>query len=320
MSVGEGVYSPKIRSKSIVRRQLSQYLEGEMTLMILDSRGQLVNPDPGTLLVTVVSETDFTDEFPDGLPLVTNSANWITDGTGLFRFVLTPDKTSTPGLLKAQWNYSYNGVQCLFVDFYEILEFMPNYVALNDHERGVVERITWMFGDLFDTTSSDGPSLVEEFQTHYGYERIAQLMQIAVNKINTTKQPLTEFSVGQVIPTPNFPIAWSGLLQQATYLEVLRHFIRTYSEQPNIAGSSGVAYVDRRDYFSRWQSVLAEEKQGYDQMLVMFKRSYMGLGSGSFILSGGIFGGSGGIYKSGMWAAQARSQRFYPSSMIVGRI
>ena len=135
MSIGEGVYSPKIRSKSIVRRQLSQYLEGEMSLMILDSRGQLVNPDPGTLLVTVVSETDFTDEFPDGLPLVTSSANWTTDGTGLFRFVLPPNNTSVPGLLKAQWNYSYNGVQCLFVDFYEILEFMPNYVALNYHER-----------------------------------------------------------------------------------------------------------------------------------------------------------------------------------------
>jgi hypothetical protein len=286
--------------------------------MIMDSRGVLVDPDDGTLLVTVTSETDFTDEFPLGVPLVTSSSAWIRDGMGLYRFVLTADKTSVPGLLKAEWAFAVNGIQGMFLDFYEILEYMPNYVSLNDHERGVVERITWMFGDMFDTTSSDGPSLVEEFQTHYGYERIAQLMQIAVNKINTTKQPLTNFSVGSITPTPNFPIEWSGLLQQSTYLEVLRHFVRTYTEQPNIAGSGGVAYVDRRDYASRWRDVLNEEKQGYDLMLVMFKRSLMGLGSGSLLVSGGIYGGSGGIFKSGVWGAQIRSMHYYSAAYAVG--
>src|SRR5699024_12009868 len=56
------------------------------------------------------------------------------------------------------------------------------------------------------------------------YERIAQLMVYALSKVNTIKQPLTNFVIGPSPKKKRFPEKWFGLLQLATYVEVLKHF------------------------------------------------------------------------------------------------
>ena len=171
-------------------------------------------------------------------------------------------------------------------------------------------------GDLFDSTTG-GPHLVEEFQTHYGYERLAQLLIISVNRINTMSQPLTSFVVGAQ-SGPQFPERYSGIMVVALYIETIKHFVRSYVEQPTIQGGTGVAFTDRRDYMQRWQAVLQDEMDDFKSAVRMFKRKQMNLGSGSFIVSGGIYGGSGGgRFISGQWAAQTRGARFMPTSFVL---
>lgn len=308
---GEDVFSPKLTYQAINRRQLSQSLEGELTLAILNSRGEPIDPDEGSLKVTVsfTNPSDNTEE-----SLVEGSDNWIRDGKGLYRFVLYPDKTQNRGLIDAEWDYSLDGHSASFTDHYQIIEYMPTYVSLTLEQRAIVERIAWRFADLFDNSTGGQPAFFEEFQTSYSYERIAQMMEIATYKINTTKQPLTNFKVGSLGSGRSFPKAWLGLLEMGSYLEVLRHFIRSYVEQPSLVGGS-VTAVDRRDYMQRWQSVLQEESVHYDQQLILFKRKNMNLGRGALTVAGGVFGGGSSVFRPGGYAAGLRGSRFYTSAI-----
>lgn len=301
------IFSPKVYESSVPRRQLSRYRPAEMTMAVVDETGQNVDADSIALEVAVSR--------PDEPGIVehvnADSDEIIKDGTGLYRFVLGADKTQDPAILQANWNYTYQGRSIMFPSHYQILEFMPVYSSFSAEEKSVIERVSWRFADLFDNTVGGDPSFFEEFQTHWGYERIAQLAILALGKINTTRQPLTNYVLGS--PGKPLGIEWHGLLEFATYVEVLKHFIRTYVEQPTIQGST-VTAVDRRDYMQRWQNVLQMEQEDLKAQMAMFKRKHMNLGRGSALVSGGIFGSSN-YFRPGGYAAALRGGRFYPSSL-----
>lgn len=319
MMFGSEIASPKLVHSTTPRRQLSLYLPAEMTVGIVGATGQPVSPDPGSLALTVnIIAPNQSD--PDTVmeSLVVDPASIINDGVGLYRYMLPTQYTQQRGLLQAVWTYTYEGSQARFEEFFQVLDHMPLYAALSPAERGIVERVNWRFGDLFDNTASDGPSFFEEFQTHWGYERITQLMVIALNKINAMGQPLTSYRVGIQPGNTGKRLGdkWHFLLEFATYIETLRHFIRTYVEQPTIDGST-VTSVNRRDYMQRWRDVLQDEKGDLDAMVAQFKRAHRGLGRGALVVDGGIYGSSNNYGYSG--ALSARAARFYPlTSAVVG--
>jgi len=316
---GSEIVSPKMMHSSTPRRQLSLYQPAEVTLGVVTSAGEPVDPDPGTLALTVNVLTPNPDGGePISEALLADDFDIVQDGPGLYRYPLPAEYTQQKALLHAVWEYDYQGSPARFEEHFQVLEHMPTYTSLSQAERAIVEQVTWRFADLFDNTASDGPSFFEEFQSHWGYERIAQLMIMALGRINSGGgQPLTSYRVG-VQPGNHgkrLGAEWYPVLEFATYIEVLRHFIRTYVEQPTIEGST-VTAVNRRDYLNRWQSVLAEEKQDLEDMISGFKRAHRGLGKSSLVVDGGIYGTSNFTGAAGL---AARAARFYPlSSPVIG--
>lgn len=318
---GLGVFSPKAFSFSIARKQLSQGSGGSLGLRILGPNGQLV--DATDVSVELYRDTDFdeTNNYEDEHPYGDSIRTWSTaevahEETGVYSVDLTPTLTAERGNYAAVWTYTVDGSPLTFTDHLQVIEPMPTYDNLREEEKAVVEQVSWMLADLFDSTNG-GPHLQEPFQTHFGYERIAQLLHLGATRINVTSIPVTNYGVGE--GSSKFPEILQPFLVLGTYLEVVRHLVRSYVEQPNFVGMN-VTYTDRRDYLQRWQSVLADEKRDFDKALVQAKRKLLGLGRGALLVSGGIYGGGARGWFKGMYAAQTRSMRFYPyASTIIRR-
>jgi hypothetical protein len=184
------------------------------------------------------------------------------------------------------WTYALAGVVQEYIAPIEVGLTSPAYEALGVGFRGIVESVVFRFGDLFDSPMG-GPHLQVYFQTHFGRGRLAQLLQVAVGKLNTIAQPHQTYSLDESNP---FPFAkWGAILDQALFVQAIRHLIRSYVEQPSVEGVT-VARMDRRDYMQRWQEVLTIEQDDLDQQLETFKIAHMGLGRPRVMVSGGLYG------------------------------
>ena len=350
---GVGIWSPKIRDEALVRKFVSQNGRGYVAISIQDSLGegtQPTDPDSGSLALAiwwndVLNPTSTTN--PYGTQILTVTGDSIQRAeTGKYYYDIGPQNTTNRGLLTAVWTYTVSGTPFQFIDHLQILDSMPLYDSLSDPERSVVDQVSWMFGDLYDSTEG-GPHLIEEFQTHWSYERIAQMMRLAVNRMNfigNYGNPPTTWAVGTasgssststaievtrpdgsvflMYPTPSatsvsgtpVPGNMLGLVVQGTYIEIMRHLRDSYTEIPNRPGMD-VTYTDRRDYQQRWAANLQSEEQYWRQSVKNAKTSLLQLSRGSLLVAGGIYGGSShGVFVAGTYASQVRSWRFYPAA------
>lgn len=314
---GIAVFSPKIRDQSIVRKFVSQGGRGYIAVNLRDGTSS-IDADPNTLALKVwylnPLEQFPTSDDPRGSVIVDVDADAIQrEELGHYFYNIGPEHTANRGVLTAQWSYSVGGNDFTFYDHLQILEQMPFYDSLQDSEKYVVERVSWMFGDLFDSTEG-GPHLIEPFQTHFNYERVAQLSSLAAERINLTGYPATNWGVGP--GTQTVPLNFNGLLVFGTYLEVLRHLMRSYVEIPDFVGMN-VTYTSRKDYLQRWESIYQLEAPQFEAMVKRAKRSLLQLGRGSILVGGGIYGPSANLFIRSMYSSQVRSFRFYPSAWAV---
>lgn len=314
---GPEVFSQKLISQAKVRKFASLNGRGYLAIGILDADQKPVDPDNGAirlrlwrnLLSDPVTEDDRGDLVLD--TFAPNTPDPVRDDVGKFRFDVGPAYTSQRGLLSAEWSYSVGGTAFTFNDDMQILEQMPNYEALSESTKLMVEQATWFFADLFDSTTG-GPWLNENFQTHFTYDRLAFLMRMATMKFNVTGYPVTSYGVGR--DDKAIPENYTDLILWGTKLEAMRHLITSYTEIPDFRNIS-TTYTDRRDYQQRWMAVLESEKPDYEKAVKMSKRSLLSLGRGSLLVSGGIYGGTArSMYVPGLFAAMTRSMRFYPAA------
>ncbi len=310
---GQTVYSPKIRDQSLVRKFISQNGTGYTAISITDGTGY-VDPDPGSLNLAVYFDdvTALSPPAPPGVQIVYVGEALITrTDVGHFYYLLGPPNTAARGTLTMIWTYTVNGSPFTFMDFAQILNPMPLYETLSDAEKSIVEQVSWMIGDIFDSTEG-GPNLIEPFQTHFDYERIAQMMRISVTRMNFIGFPVENWAVGT--DGSALPPTFQGLSVIGTYLEVVRHLIASYTEIPLFQGMN-VTYADRRDYAQRWQSIFSAEWPEYLTYVKMAKRSLLNMARGALLVGGGIYGGNAlGIFQAGTYASQVRSWRFYPAA------
>ncbi|AEQ21021.1 structural protein [Rhodococcus phage E3] len=325
--VGATTYSPKLLQSALVRRQLSQFSAADVGLSLYvphevpGQPAQPVDPDEDTLELTLrflaADQMPGIEDEPDprGPIMLVAAADEITrEEQGTWSYRLDPSRTARQGQMSAEWRYQIDGVQFVQHESLLILEHMPLYQSLSDMERFAVAQVAWMFGDLFDSTEG-GPHLTEAFQTHFTSERIAQLMLTAIQKFNFTAQPATNYNLGAL--GTGMPSHLYGVLVQGTYLETLRHLIRSYTETPDFTGMN-VTFTQRRDYADRWRAVLKDEEQDYKDMVTTAKRSLMSLGKGALLVAGGMFGGGGrSLYRPGMQTSLERSWRMYPAAYAV---
>lgn len=313
---GPEVYSQKLVSQAKVRKFVSQHGRGYLAIGIVDRASKPVDPDPDTIALKVWLDDLIPDEVPNtdsrGVLIVdVGSADITRDDVGKFHYDISPEHTANRGLLSAEWTYTVGGTEFTFQDDMQVLEQMPNYEALNDATRLMVEQASWFFADLFDSTTG-GPWLNENFQTHFTYDRMAFLLRMATMKFNVLGYPITHFGV--TTDDKSIPTNFTDIILWGTKLEAIRHLITSYTEIPDFRNIA-TTYTDRRDYAQRWMAVLADEKPEYEKAVKMSKRSLLKLGRGSLLVSGGIYGGGAkGIYVPGLFAAMTRSMRFYPAA------
>jgi len=247
---------------------------------------QSLDESPGTLFTRVATKTD----------------------TGVYEVTLSSAETSYPGIFTLLWNYWLDGIEQNYVGYVEVGQPSPTYDSLDIGFQGIIESTYIRFADLFDSPEG-GPHLAVYFQSHFGRERMAQLLRIALGRLNTISQPRTTYTLDP--DAQPFPYAqWGPLLEQALYIECVKHLIRSYTEQPDTMGVV-VARLDRRDYMSRWQSVLSMEQKDFDSQLEVFKIAHMGLGRSRVLVSGGIYGSYGPTRIPGNPAQPRWWARFY---------
>ena len=345
---GVGIFSPKIRDAALVRKFVSLGGQGYVAIDIR-AGADSVDPDEDTLQLAVWFRDvidGITPANPYGTQTQVVTADSITkESIGHYYYYLGPDVTGSRGLITVVWTYQVGEQDFSFTDHLQVLDPQPLYDTLSESERSIVEQVSWMFGDLYDSTEG-GPHLIEEFQTHWNYERIAQMMRISVQRMNfigNYGNAPTNWTVGRggssssssstEVARPDgstlimysssssgfgggtaFPENFSGLAVLGTYIEVMRHLRDSYTEIPQRPGMD-VTYTDRREYWQRWAQNLATEQQQWETMVRSAKRSMIGMSRGSLLVAGGIFGGANmGIFQSGTYAAQTRSFKFYPAA------
>lgn len=229
-------------------------------------------------------------------------------GVGQYQIQFTSAQTSTPGFFTLKWTFTLNSVAQTTETWIEVGAENPAYDVLPDPMKDIVETTWSRFSDMFDSPQG-GPHLQVYFQTNFSRGRLAQLLKIAVGYLNTMAQPYANFSVDGA---PLFPYQqWGPLLEQRLYLEVMKHLIRSYIEQPMPSGVT-VSRMDRRDYVDRWKQMLTHDENDFKSQLDVFKISMMGLGRPHVLVSGGVYGAYGPTRLPGSAAARSRMwARFY---------
>lgn len=287
------------------RQYLSQYSTDTLGL-IIHKVGVPADAD-GTVTVDFIHQDD-----ASGSPVTLFSRPATKVAVGTYEYSLTTEDTQTPGLYAVQWSYAIDGVNQVYLTYAEVGQASPDYDRLSPGMKQIVDSVWMRFADLFDSPNG-GPNLQTYFQVNFGRNRLAQLLRIALGRLNTQAQPYMTYSLDDGQGGATFPISqWGPLLETSTYVEAVRHLVRSYVEQPNFMGSGAVSRVDRRDYMQRWEEVLQAEERMLTSQMEVFKISHMGFGRPRVLVSGGVFGRYGPTKVAGSVAARPRYwTRFY---------
>lgn len=260
-------------------RFISRYSISNLDFVVIDSAGDPVNADaaPNASFRAYASGTS-----------VWSRATTLIQSPGVYRLTISSSESANPGLFYVQWDYNISAVPQQYRTDIEIpSSSSPLYNTLSDGYQAVVDYAWQRFEDLFDSAVG-GPHLLMYAQSNFGRERVAQLMRTALNNLNSAAQPHSTYSIetgGQEFPLNE----WGGILEQGTTVEIIKHLMRSYVEQPEAQGVTP-ARLDRRDYLSRWREILDVETEEYKRQLAVFKMAQMNLGRGAILVAGGIYG------------------------------
>ncbi len=263
--------------------------------LALSDRAFVSNFADATLGIRVYVEGALADA--DGVvtyTIVNEASEEVAAGTaahpsvGVYEVALTSAETQTPGLFLIYWDFAIDGDDRTRETYYEVGNTSPDYDALPDAMKAVVENVYWRFSDLFDSPLG-GPHLQVYLQTNWGRNRMAQALRSALNRLNTWSQPHQTYALDPAQGGKAFPVdQWGGTLEQALFVEIIKHLRRSYVEQPDVQGVS-LARFDRRDYMTRWGDILRDEQAELDRMIDQFKIAHMGLGSPASLVAGGVY-------------------------------
>jgi hypothetical protein len=278
----------------VERRYVSRYAQETLGLMVYRT-GVLADAD---------SDVQATYAVEGGATVFTRAAEH--SGTGVYSVTLGASDTQTPANYVLTFSYDVGGVADFSMLGIEVGPAAPAYDALSPGFKALIEAVWVKFADLYDSPLG-GPHLQVYMQSHFGRNRLAQLLRSALGRLNALSQPHYTYGLDREFP---FDL-WGGLLEEALYVEVLKHLVRTYTEQPEVILGTSVSRLDRRDYQQRWMSVLALETEELKEMLDNFRMAHMGLGRVSVLVAGGAYGNYGPqVLPGGAGAAAARGYFF----------
>jgi hypothetical protein len=255
----------------------------------------ITRPDGKPLLVTalpayipIVGERIITNATVGAVPafhtLEWNGSAWIDLGSPLASQTLTNNTTAylvptygtyMEGTYKARAMFilSDGSQRSQFLEF-EVVD--PLATSTTDFDKML--DLTWLlFEDCFDSDLG-GPYLKDVTLANFDRKKVAALAPLALLTINV-KPPVQNFTVD------NFPYTDSmALFAKALEIEVFKHLMRSYVEQPAVQGASSISYFDRRDYLQRWQTLYQIEAEEFKHWLALWKRGFYNFGSGSLLI------------------------------------
>jgi hypothetical protein len=244
----------------------------ELTATIYDSEDQ---PYSAEELLSVT----FHIKAPDGTKTeVQGSVE--EDGTGRLNFQDTTQVGHYTGMATFR---TENGKKSAPVDFETIDPFdehegepSPSWVIATD---------AWeKFEDAFDSEEG-GPWLRDMTLSVFNKTKMENFIDDALIVINF-QNPETSFTMSEFVSevAPVSKTSSAPILTQALVLQIIRHLMRSYVEQPNPVGAQ-ISWHDRRDYLQRWQLIYTMEQEAFKQMLALWKRQFLGLGYTSSLVS-----------------------------------
>lgn len=259
--------------------------ERELKLVNLGDTAHLVatlyddNDDPFS--AKDLTSVEFIIQAPDGTK-VTKTGSIEPDGTGVLLYnettqlghytVVASFKTVEVGTKSVHSNFET-------VDPFAEAEPSQSWYAAND---------AWeKFEDLFDSEEG-GPWLRDMTLAVFNKEKMERFIDDALLDINvqnpTTSATLDEFIKPKTEITPVEATASLPVLTQGMTLQIIRHLMRSYVEQPAPTGAQ-IAWHDRRDYLQRWKEVYVVEQEQYKRILALWKRQFLGLGTTASLVS-----------------------------------
>lgn len=295
-------YDPPEPMRNPERVEMSINSREPCGIQIMASSGTIVDPDNITVTVKVNPYGSGQDDFE------IESIEPTKENIGIYSVILPYQATGQPGEIDILWDYTIDSEAFRATNYIYVSHAMPTFDSLSPALKQVVQQVRWKIADLFDNSRGGLPNFSEEWQVNFGNERIAQMMILAIGRLNAKIQT-PPYSVD------NFPTKYSAVLVLSTWVEVVQHFIRTYVEQPTVSGQQ-VAMVDRRDYMSRWDTVLKSAKEDAKDAEQNFVYSHLGLGGGALLVSGGNYGHTSPYFSRSM---AARSVRMYPAAHTIVR-
>lgn len=304
-----------IAPASLTEYQYHSQFSADKVGIIVNVGGVLTDPDAQTVMLSMWQVAPPGTEIqqpPTPLlgPLQTTRAE-----VGIYEYSFTSADTAQTGYFRLDWNFILSGATVTDSTFIEIGPPSPAYDALPENMRQIVEQVWIKFADSFDSPMG-GPNLLTWYQSHFGRGRIAQLLVYAVQRINIAGQPVNAFSATGLNADGSrgsaFPLAgWEALVNSALTIEVIKHLMRSYVEDPDIQGNVQ-ARVSRRDYMDRWGRMLELEQQDYKSMYDTFKIRQMFRATPRVLVAGGAYGNYSPVRPVGSVAARPQFwTRFY---------
>lgn len=242
------------------------------------------DPDNNEVTGTWIKQTREGDE-----EIIADDLVATRQGVGKYEITIRGSNTASTGYYRLDFHYEINGDSEVYRIYAIVGEANPSYDRLPPQMKEMVDAVWYKFADLFDSPAG-GPHLQTYYQTHWSRGRMAQLMKTALGRINTMQQPFGSYTIdgtgGQ-----RFPIEqWGPLLETFTYVEAVKHLIRSYVEQPDLRTGTNITYQDRRDYMQRWREVLDMEEDILASQLDAFKIARLSLSTPSVLVGGGAYG------------------------------
>lgn len=280
------------------RTYISQFSQPPLSFAIYVG-GQPGTPDGGAVTARLLMQN------ADGSSTLISTYTAAATEPGTFTVTPSSADTQNPGQAELVWSYSVHGQPQTYASYLVIGPANPSYDALPLEMQDFLEDQVWVrFADLFDSPDG-GPNLQSYFQSHWSRGRVAQLMGIALQKINAVAQPWSSYTLDGN-GGPQYPLQfWGGLLATYTYVEAIKQLIRSYTEQPAFQGPP-IARQDRRDYADRWRNVLKDEQAELRSLLDVFKIRHIMNGSPRVLVSGGAYGRYAPTRIAGSVAARPR--------------
>lgn len=279
-------------------RDISTVNQGDTADLYAYVFDQSSNPIPA------VDITSVSFEIQDPTGAKTTTAGTIQpDGSGYLRY----DSVAKPlGEYVAMVRFLLNGGEkrSTRLDFAIIDPFAEIIPTRNE----VIASHVWdLFEDCFDSEEG-GPWLRDMTLSFFDKRKIEQFIPYAMMDINNTS-PVTTLDLGTFVLVTLGPDGVTPILSKATedipiiamgtLIEVVRHLMRSYVEQPANMGSE-IAFEDRRDYLQRWQLILQDFVPEYQRRLILWKRQFLNLGKSALLVgskAGRLYGTHNGSWR-----------------------